>query len=202
MKSIYKWSRWLHIYVSSGLFSLLIFFCLTGVLLNHLDWVSGDKDDASQTGQIPQDTFEQFKQVNEANGLALISAYVSREYGLPSPYRVEWDSEFNELILDYPLPAGYAAMTLNTLNGQYTLDYQIGTVVQVMNDLHKGRHSGSHWRWLIDTSALLIVFFATTGIVLLLQNRRKRYIGIGIVLAGTLTPYLLYYFFVPRLFTQ
>ena len=34
----------------------------------------------------------------------------------------------------------------------------------VLNDLHKGRDTGSKWKWLIDVSALFLVVVAVTGL--------------------------------------
>ena len=199
MKALFKWSRWLHIYISGGLFSLLIFFCVTGVLLNHLDWVSGSKNDGSVNGYLPTKQWHTFRSSDKPLQLRVLSQYANRTFGLPAPSQVNWDDAFDEVVLDFPLPAGYAALTLNTQSGNYVLDYQTGTVWQVLNDLHKGRHTREAWRWVIDISALLIVVFALTGIILLFQNKKKRSLMISVVLTGLLTPVAIYLLCVPRL---
>jgi hypothetical protein len=35
LNKVFKASRWLHIYCSTALFALLVFFCITGIWLNH-----------------------------------------------------------------------------------------------------------------------------------------------------------------------
>ncbi len=43
-----------------------------------------------------------------------------------------------------------------------------------MNDLHKGRDTGSSWKWLIDASAVVLIVISLTGIVLQLVLRKRR----------------------------
>lgn len=199
-KPIFQWSRWLHIYVSSGLFSLLVFFCMTGVLLNHLDWIAGGKKDAQHANQLTPFTPLEPEQVSTPfHWLASVNTYYQSTYRLSKPRSIEWDEDFSEVVMDYPLPAGYALITLNYQTGEYLIDYQKGTFWQVLGDLHKGRHSGKAWAWVIDISAVLMLLFAITGLTILWQNRSKRQAGTWCVIAGTLTPVVIYLLWVPRL---
>ena len=51
--------------------------------------------------------------------------------------------------------------------------------IAMLNDLHKARDTGVLWRWLLDISSVLLVFFSLAGLVLLLPNkyRLKRVAG-------------------------
>lgn len=42
------------------------------------------------------------------------------------------------------------------------------------NDLHKGRNTGTAWRWFIDVFALACLVFTMTGLVLLQLQARNR----------------------------
>ena len=58
--------------------------------------------------------------------------------------------------------------------------------VAVLNDLHKGRHTGRAWSWAIDGSAGLMAVIGATGLALLLYLRRRRLAGLATGVLGTL----------------
>ena len=117
-KKLFVTSRMLHLYVSAALFSLLIFFCVTGITLNHIDWLSSGEE--------------------------------------------------------YSIPAGYAFATWYIYQGTVEVEYQKGSIIAIMNDLHKGRHTGKYWRWLIDISAVFMLLFSLTGLIILFQQLKRR----------------------------
>ena len=57
---------------------------------------------------------------------------------------------FGELILDYSLPGASALAVISIADQQLTLEYQEPHWLSVWSDLHKGRHSGAVWSWVID----------------------------------------------------
>ena len=42
-KEINKWTRWLHIYLSMFSFVAVLFFAVTGITLNHPEWMEGQQ---------------------------------------------------------------------------------------------------------------------------------------------------------------
>jgi hypothetical protein len=70
-----------------------------------------------------------------------------------------------------------------------------GTVA-VLNDLHKGRDTGSAWSWLIDVSAVLMTLVSLTGFVMIFFLKKKRLNGSMIALLGGGMIVLIYYLFV------
>lgn len=180
--------------MSTALFSLMIFFCITGITLNHLDWVSQSKEPEVWQDQIPAEVLEDFKQPISESLLDWLSA----QHSLATPTNIEWDEETKEVMLDYAHPAGFAFVIVDSTTGNYSIDYQKGSIWLIANDLHKGRHAGAVWSWLLDLSAVFMVLFSVTGLILLWQNRPKRKLGIVLTLAGTLTPILLFFVFVPN----
>lgn len=57
------------------------------------------------------------------------------------------------------------------MSAQAELDVTDYGWVARLNDLHKGRHSGEAWKWLIDASALLMLVFILSGVALLLPKK-------------------------------
>lgn len=193
--------RVIHIYISTALFSLLIFFCVSGLLLNHLSWISDEgKISGVKEGHLPVEVIgTDHKDISVVNAVALIAPYLSDTYQLHEPSSFDWDKDINELILDYPIPAGYALVVINTTTFDYYIEYQQANLLSILNDLHKGRHSGEVWSWVIDISAVLICLFSLTGLFILFQNKKKRQFGLWLTLLGSVTPIIIYYFFIPRL---
>ena len=194
-RKFYNFSRWLHIYLSTALFALLLFFCLTGVILNHIAWLSGTEQEQVISAELPEDWPSQLDNLVELTPVA--SAWLTQEYNLPGPKNIEYDNDFGELILDYSLPGASALAVISIADQQLTLEYQEPHWLSVWSDLHKGRHSGAVWSWVIDVSAVLMLVFAITGLIILWQNRKKRNAGLLAVFVGVMTPVGIYYLFVP-----
>lgn len=201
IKKLYAICRAVHIYVSTALFSLLIFFCITGLLLNHLSWISEEgKVSGVKQGSLPEEVSDAFQQnFSAVNAMTRIAPYLKDTYQLTELSSFDWDKDANELILDYPIPAGYALVVIDTASFNYDIEYQQANLLSVLNDLHKGRHSGEVWSWVIDASAVLICLFSFTGLFILFQNKKKRQFGLWLTLLGSITPIIIYYFFIPRL---
>lgn len=199
VRRFFSGCRWLHIYLSTALFSLLLFFAVTGVVLNHPDWLdSKDAQQGVETYPLPDGIRHQL-QASGSPDTASLEAHIEVLTGLTSPKEVSIDREFNEVTLDYPLPAGYAFVVVSAETVSIDVEYRRGSLLALWNDLHKGRHSGAVWGLLIDGSAILMVFFALTGLVILLQNPRFRGRGLLVVALGAITPWLIYVLAVPSL---
>ncbi|WP_460226682.1 PepSY-associated TM helix domain-containing protein [Aurantivibrio infirmus] len=202
-------SRILHIYLSSCLFTLLILFCITGVVLNHLDWLDGTSTDGDTEFSIPANILLKIsnsESYKSGDGLELIDiplqdfqSILAAEFNLKSASSIDYDSDMKELIFDYQIPGGYAAAIVDLNENLILLEYRQGSSWSIMSDLHKGRHSGKAWSWVIDVSAILMIFFSITGILILFQNKKHRFRAMLFVIVGSITPLLIYFFWVPKL---
>ncbi|GAA76661.1 MAG: PepSY-associated TM helix domain-containing protein [Colwellia sp.] len=200
-RALYSTSRALHIYISTALFFLLILFCVSGIVLNHVDWLKNDKSNGHVTATIPAELVTKANaQLNTLPSLyPEIEAYLATQYSLTKVKSIEWEKEDALVMLDYPLPAGFAYAELDFATGELNLDYQTGGFLSLIGDLHKGRHSGAVWSWVIDISAVLMIIFAITGMIILFQNRKKRLAGIWITVLGIATPLVIYLCWVPQI---
>lgn len=193
-RRFFVWCRWLHIYLSTTLFGLLLFFAITGILLNHPTW-QGNNEDSVTTHPLPEDVREALSGAGPS--LDIFTDYVYQLTGLKTPREINFDAEFQEVTLDYPLPAGYVYAVISGENSLLTLEHRRGSILAVLNDLHKGRHSGVIWSWLIDISAILFAGFAITGMAILLHNPKFRSTGLWLATLGAMSPWLIYLLAVP-----
>ena len=196
-KQLFSLCRWLHVYLSAALLSLLLFFCLTGFTLNHASWFSGEGDSGITTHPLPN-TLRQALSANDAIPVEEIKAFIQEELGLINPRSIDMELDMGEINLDYPLPAGYAFVTLILDEGTMEVDHRAGNLVTLLNDLHKGRHTGAAWSLLIDISAIIMTVFSIAGFVILLQHKKYRSPGLFLVAIGTLTPFVMYFIYVPN----
>lgn len=188
-RRIAKFSRWLHIYVSMISFTIVLFFSITGLTLNHADKFQGGVKTIQIKGKLDSSW------VNLKDTLAIprltIVEYFRKNFpvkGAVSDFRID-DYQIN---LAFRAPGYEAAIFIDRTSGEFELTQTSAGWIGFINDLHKGRDTGSTWSWVIDISAVLMVLISLTGIILLVYIKRKRFYGILLVLLGTLLLYLVY----------
>ncbi|GGZ96887.1 peptidase [Arenicella chitinivorans] len=196
-KRVFKIARWLHIYLSTTALAIVLFFSVTGFTLNHANWFSG----AAKTGI---DTYTLPDEISSALSdpavfpTALVTEYLRREHGLSHPRSIDHDLELGEVSLDFPLPAGYAFVSILVPDQIIEIEHQSGNLWVLMNDLHKGRHTGAAWSTFIDFSAVIMTLLAVAGILILFQLKKYRNWGLALTIIGVLTPLIWYLLFVPN----
>ncbi|MEM9530578.1 MAG: PepSY-associated TM helix domain-containing protein [Pseudomonadota bacterium] len=200
MRSRQQWynlARTVHLYSSTVLFSLLVFFGITGFTLSH-GWYADDQSRADSIEfELPLDLSAGLAPDNWQPRIDELSALIAVRSGLGLPDRVELDQEYGEITLSYKAPAGDAQAIVSS--DGVLLDRQQGSWLAVLNDLHKNRDAGSAWSLLVDVCALGILVFGLTGVIIVFQNRRRRTRSVAVIAVGLITPLLLYFAFVPRI---
>lgn len=193
---MFKIARWLHIYLSTTALAIVLFFSVTGFTLNHASWFSDGAENGIDEYMLPTDIGEALSDPS-AFPTALITEFLQQEYGLRHPRSIDHDLELGEVSLDYPLPAGYAFVSIIVPESRIEIEYQSGNLWVLMNDLHKGRHTGAAWSAFIDFSALIMTLLAVAGILILFQLKKYRNWGLALTIIGILTPLIWYLAFVP-----
>lgn len=189
-RDVASWSRWLHIYLSMISFGALLFFAVTGITLNHTNWIEGQQKSQQVTGKLPSEYFNQDK-VNEL----MIVEKLRTEHRISAPL-TSFITDDSECSISFKGP-GYAADGfVDRETGDYSMTITRSGVWAVMNDLHKGRDSGKTWSLFIDISAVLMILVSLTGFLMLLYLKKKRMSGLLVTLIGFAAVILLYVIFV------
>jgi len=82
---------------------------------------------------------------------------------------------------------GYAATArIQRAEGSYELDVTSNDLVSVLNDYHKGRHTGPLWSLVIDLSAVVSAIVALSGLMLIFYLKLRRSLRLWLALVGTL----------------
>ncbi|MEM6472511.1 MAG: PepSY-associated TM helix domain-containing protein, partial [Planctomycetota bacterium] len=149
--------RWLHIYLSMVGFAAMMFFALTGITLNHPTWLGGSEQTVEDfAGELEIDVLE-----GEVDRLEI--AETLRERHQLKGRVKEFEVDEYECMIVYKSP-GYAADAfVDRASGRYGVTVTSSNAIAVMNDLHKGRDSGTAWSLLIDISAILMAAFSVSG---------------------------------------
>ena len=184
------WSRWLHIYLSMASFAILFFFAATGLTLNHAEWFAGQQRTTQVKGSITPalvkgdvQKLEVVEHLRSANGVR----------GAMSDFRVD----DGQVSVSFKGPGYTADAFIDRSSGTYDLTETRNGFFAVMNDLHKGRDSGTVWASVIDASAVLMALVSVSGFVLIFLLAKKRVSGLLVALAVALICWALYAHFVP-----
>jgi len=168
--------RWLHIYTSMASLLAVLFFAVTGVTLNHPDWLAADST-TTHAGTLPAAW-------HTATGVdwMVVDEYL-RTQGVHGTV-AERDADDRQGMLTFKAP-GYAAdCQIDMASGRYRLTVSSQGLVGVLNDLHRGRDAGRTWAWLIDAVGLFLAFLSATGLGLLFYLRKVRARGLLVMAAG------------------
>ncbi len=149
---------------------VVLFFGITGVTLNHPTFSFGE----ASTTDVTSGTLAAHPTTTDGTPNWLpVAEELRADYdvkGTVSDFYVT-DAEATIIFVN----PGYSATALfDTTSGGFELTVSQQGFVGVMNDLHKGRDSGTSWRWAIDVSGIFLVVISVTGIVMQLFLRKRR----------------------------
>jgi len=168
--------RSLHSYTSMLMLLIMLFFTVTGITLNHREW-------------LPDSSVRQLEELRLPDELAVSAAWqqdalaqgdrvrrwlrqTQQLHG--SQVRYEWDVEEQLLVIDVKRPGGYSLVEVDVAAQLIVLEQQHFGLLSTLNDLHMGRYSGALWRGFIDLSAIAMLLFTLTGFWLVLAQKKKR----------------------------
>ncbi|MBE5318654.1 PepSY-associated TM helix domain-containing protein [Pedobacter sp. MR2016-19] len=176
-------------------FTILLFFAVSGLTLNHADWFTSGKEVVTKDSGSVNLKWVNQPDTNKINKLQLVEFFRSKHEvkGALSDFRMD----DRELSLTFSGPGYLADSFIDRETGKYELTTTKFGAVAVINDLHKGRDSGKAWSWIIDISAVLMTLVSISGIILICFIKKKRLSGFIIAAVGTIVCYLIYRLFVP-----
>jgi uncharacterized protein len=175
-------------------FAVIFFFAVTGITLNHAEWFSRQVQTKDYRGTIPSTLLHESSD-QQPDKLAIVELLRNRHkiHGSVSDFRAE-DSQIS---ISFRGP-GYAAEAfIDATNGNYDLTETRNGFVAILNDLHKGRDTGSVWSIVIDVSASLLVLVSLTGLVLICFVYKRRTSGLILAAFAGVLCWMIYLAFVP-----
>ncbi|MGJ3628377.1 PepSY-associated TM helix domain-containing protein [Sphingomonas sp. MMS24-JH45] len=187
LKQLHAWHR-----VSAALSLVgMPLFAITGLTLNHAAAISADpKTATSAPATLPPPLVRLLRATPAATDAPMpraVAAAVADRVGLdPGGRAAEWSEA--EVYVALPRPGGDAWVSVDRATGAVTAEVTDRGWISYLNDLHKGRNSGSAWFWFIDVFAVACIVFTLTGLLLLQLHARHRPSTWPLVAAGLAIP--------------
>lgn len=195
-RALPAWARWLHLYASMLGLGALLFFSLTGVTLNHPSWLLGSQRRTDPLeGRMEASWLAPGQAEGSVDRLQVVE-HLRRQHGLAGlvdDFRIE-DAECSVSIKG---PGASADVTVDRQTGRYRGERIREGWVAVLNDLHKGRHAGRGWAFVIDLSGALLALVSASGLWLLWYVRRRRTSGLWIGALGAAALGCVWWLWVP-----
>ena len=167
---VFRQSRIWHGYLSAFAFIALIFFSITGLLLNHPAWFEGREDSPSKDSVLilaPAD-LAQAKAATEPG--PVLAKAVADKVNLIGAYKGA-ETIDDEVLLSFESVKGRSDVIVNLETGQAEAAVQRSDAVTVINELHRGKNSGKAWALVIDLTAIVVLVLSLIGYVLFFSLR-------------------------------
>ncbi|MNQ51175.1 PepSY-associated TM helix [compost metagenome] len=174
----------------------MLLFAITGITLNHAAQIEANPRVFNHQTQLPQLLHAGLQAKTPTQGLPLaLRQWLEDELALRLDGRAaEWSD--TELYIGLPRPGGDAWLSLDIESGALEYESTDRGWIAYLNDLHKGRNSGSAWSWFIDVFAGLCVLFSLSGLLLLQRYAGARPSTWPLVALGLVLPALLALLFI------
>ena len=169
-RDFYRHSRYVHGWLSAFAFLTLLFFSVTGLLLNHPEWFEPTKTEQTTQLILPESVLKSIKQ--QENPSDTILNYVRQQQNVVGRYQSSEVMD-NEVMIRLESPAGATDIWVMTDTGEMEITQKPASTVSMLNDLHRGKNSGLAWSWLIDISAIIVIALSLVGYILFLSIKTR-----------------------------
>lgn len=193
-RAFLKWARHIHVYLTMFGLLLLLFFAVTGFMLNHEDWFGVDRPFTQTTeGKLPIDLVGEGS--GEPDKLAIAES-LRRDFaatGLVDAFEIEPE----RIRVVFKAPSRLIEVTINREDGATTVNRELRGFANLIMDLHRGKSTGLWWSLLIDAVCIMLVVISATGLILWSSLRGRAKHGLAVLIAGSLFGVAVYWFGVP-----
>ena len=167
----------------------MLLFAATGITLNHAAIIPATPVVTSIESVLPPSVLDAVT-VPDSDKASLsnaLRAWLEHELSIyiPASARGEWSDE--EVYVALPRPGGDAWLSIDLAGGDILYERTTRGWIAYLNDLHKGRDTGTAWSWFIDVFAIACVVFCVSGLLLLQRHAGSRpstwpMVGLGLVI--------------------
>nr|WP_281187248.1 PepSY-associated TM helix domain-containing protein [Asticcacaulis taihuensis] len=174
----------------------LLLFSVTGFTLNHAAQIEAQPKVTKIERQVPQTALAGLASVTANVPLTPVQATAIRGATGVDVRGATVDADEDGIYLTLSAPGVDSTLEISRIDGHATYERTDRGLIAVLNDLHKGRHSGPVWAMFIDLIAIACVVFSVTGFGLLWLYARGRRVTWPLVALGLVLPFILFLLFV------
>jgi len=168
--------RKIHIYSALPVLILMVFFAVTGILLNHPELEVGEVENKRTEILLPRWAIElpDWPQNHSSHSLILLQ-WLAKEHQIRGvDFAIEWDEYDELLIIDLSGPNGSTVVEVFFEDQLISIDHRQLSTVAMFNNLHRAKHVTGFWRAVSDISAVCMLLFCLSGFWLVVVNRLER----------------------------
>jgi hypothetical protein len=178
-RGLVKWARTVHLYLTLLALGLVLFFSITGFMLNHEDWfVPGTPHTRTVTGSVPAAL------LSEPDRLG-VAELLRRDFGAVGLID-SFETDEDRLRVVFKRPGTEVEALINRENGQTEVTARSQGLAGIALDLHRGKSSGPLWALVIDTVCVVLLVLATTGLILYSSLKGRGRYGLAALAVGAL----------------
>lgn len=193
--AFYRVNRMLHAYFSAFAFLALIFFSVTGVLLNHPDWFAQPRPSAANVAiTLPRADME--AALRASDPARALTALAGEETRLRGEYK-SGDVIDGEALIHMEGATGTTDLAIDLTTGKAEVTVQPKDAVTILHELHRGTNTGAAWRALIDITAYLVLALSLIGYILFFSLRFRLRTSLALTFASLAAMGAVFYFLVP-----
>jgi hypothetical protein len=227
MSRIHRWllktARTIHVYLTLFGLTLILFFAVTGFMLNHTEWFLPDDaqleaQTRKETRSLPLDKMPNGKlpvpsaETGEATGdekLAVVEA-LRKEFDIRGEMSsfgfVKDDNDRQQIKVEFKRAGGETVATIDVASAKTEVAFTYQGWAIVMTDLHRGnrgnlsnevKRTGRVWSFVIDATCFVLVVIAATGLFMWWSLKTRGKWGAVLFLLGTGVSFAVYFWFVP-----
>lgn len=189
---VYRQCRLWHGYLSAFAFLILLFFAITGILLNHPGWFSAEQPRSPPVALTL--TPPQLQALRSAKAPAqALTAIVAKQTPLYGEYE-DGDAGGDQISVRLRGTRGTSNILANTQDGSVMVISVKATTAGLFNALHRGEHAGTAWRAFIDAAAAVLIVLSLVGYAIFFSMINKR-LRLALVITSVSVIALVTFFF-------
>jgi hypothetical protein len=177
--------RSIHIYLTMFAFLLMMFFAITGVVLNHEDWILGQTTHRDTTGVLS------LALMKEPDKLMIVE-HLRSDFGAIGAVTT-FDDDATSLHVELKGPGRHTEADIERATGKMKISIERRGLLMRLDDLHRGKDTGHSWRWILDVSSALLFLGSLTGILMWWALPRRRKWGVASLIGGVVVTGLFYW---------
>jgi hypothetical protein len=161
--------RLLHGWLSAGAFLILIFFAVTGLMLNHPEWLPKGSSKAAES-RFSLSAADEAKLSGVVDAPGALAEIAAAHVSLVGSFR---SGDVDGQTVYVHMEGAKGASDLRADRSRHRVDVSIehAGAVSLLNELHRAEHAGPAWRLVVDLAAVSLIATSIVGYVIFLSLR-------------------------------